>query len=142
MSTDLAEIMDVTTEWNFIQTKSTPSTTKTRSIPTTSPTKITKTTVSTNTNTKTVTPVENTETSTIPAETSETFTSPAETSESITFPIETSIDNVTNNPANTKPPTTLLINSPTTYSRSSSFKTITTRSTLTMKSITTSETIR
>ena len=53
MTTVITKIVDVTTEWNFVQTISTPTTAKTRSIPNITPTKITKTTVSTNTNTKT-----------------------------------------------------------------------------------------
>ena len=53
MTTDITKIVDVTTEWNFVQTISTPTTAKTRSIPNITPTKITKTIVSTNTNTQT-----------------------------------------------------------------------------------------
>ena len=45
MTRDITKIVDVTTEWNFVQTFSTPTTAKTRSIPNITPTKITKTIV-------------------------------------------------------------------------------------------------
>ena len=38
MTTDITKIVDVTTEWNFVQTISTPTTAKTRSIPNITPT--------------------------------------------------------------------------------------------------------
>ena len=152
MTTDISEIVDVTTEWNFVQTISTPTTVKTRSIPNITPTKSTKTSVSTNTNTKTTkssTPMSSSESNTSSlVETtimtklpSETTTIPTETIAENTKPIviTTSPINHTNATSPTKTsvanttvidsPRTILINLPNPHSRSTLIKTITTSST-------------
>ena len=95
MTTDITKIVDVTTEWNFVQTISTPTTAKTRSIPNITATKITKTIVSTYTNTqttKTSTPNSSSESNTsIPAETTKPTVVTKLPSETTTVPTQITI---------------------------------------------------